>query len=205
MATSTQALIILNIGSFSGQALMILFANRINRVTLQLWGFILLACIFLTLGTIFITLHRAGGALIVALYVIAQTAFNFGPNSTTYILAGELFPTRYRGSCHGISAAAGKLGSILVQLFSAYYHFGSNRADEASTRRYGIIVVVFAGVMLLGAGVTWWGVPNVQERRGKGGKKSWTAVGRDKTLEELALGRKGVESEAVRRAKRRQI
>ncbi len=41
-------------------------------------------------------------------------AFNFGPNSTTYITPAELFPTRYRATCHGISAASGKLGSILV-------------------------------------------------------------------------------------------
>jgi PHS family inorganic phosphate transporter-like MFS transporter len=36
----------------------------------------------------------------------------------TYLqIAAEVFPTKYRASCHGISAAAGKLGSILTQVF----------------------------------------------------------------------------------------
>ena len=203
MNTSIQALIVLNIGSFTGQVLMILFANRINRTRLQVWGFIVLAAIFLALGVIFINLHRSGGWLIIAMYILAQTAFNFGPNSTTYIIAGEAFPTRFRASCHGISAAAGKLGSILVQLFSEYYHFGSTKLDDVSTRRYGTIIVVFAGVMLLGALVTWLWVPDMQHPRPKG--SGLRIVGRNKALEELGLGRMGVRSESVVRARRRQI
>lgn len=41
---------------------------------------------------------------------------NFGPNTTTFIIPGETFPTRYRGTAHGISAASGKLGAILSQV-----------------------------------------------------------------------------------------
>jgi len=33
-------------------------------------------------------------------------------------IPAEVFPTRYRCTCHGIAAAAGKLGSILAQLLS---------------------------------------------------------------------------------------
>jgi PHS family inorganic phosphate transporter-like MFS transporter len=38
-----------------------------------------------------------------------------GPNSTTFIVPGECFPTRYRSTSHGISAASGKIGSIIGQ------------------------------------------------------------------------------------------
>jgi hypothetical protein len=38
---------------------------------------------------------------------------NFGPNATTYIVPGEVFPTEIRATCHGISSAAGKLGAIV--------------------------------------------------------------------------------------------
>lgn len=38
---------------------------------------------------------------------------NAGPNLTTYILPAEIFPTCVRASCHGISAASGKLGAFL--------------------------------------------------------------------------------------------
>lgn len=38
-----------------------------------------------------------------------------GPNATTFIVPGECFPTRYRSTSHGISAASGKIGSIIAQ------------------------------------------------------------------------------------------
>jgi PHS family inorganic phosphate transporter-like MFS transporter len=40
---------------------------------------------------------------------------NFGPNTTTFIIPGELFPTRYRSTAHGIAAASGKLGALISQ------------------------------------------------------------------------------------------
>ena len=41
---------------------------------------------------------------------------NFGPNTTTFIIPGEVFPTRYRSTAHGICAASGKLGAIIAQV-----------------------------------------------------------------------------------------
>ncbi|RMZ79495.1 hypothetical protein DV738_g3287, partial [Chaetothyriales sp. CBS 135597] len=200
MATSVHALVILNVGSFLGMVIMIIFASRVNRVTLQKVGFCVLAIIFVILGSIFIALPISGGPGIIAMYIIAQTAFNFGPNATTYILSAEAFPTRFRSSCHGISAGAGKLGSILVQVFSAYYKFGSSSTSHHSSKRYGTIIIVFAVVMLVGAVITHFMIPDVQEKREKG--SGWTTVGRNKTLEELALGRMGARSQSIARARR---
>ncbi|RMD42613.1 hypothetical protein DV735_g2506, partial [Chaetothyriales sp. CBS 134920] len=200
MATSVHALVILNVGSFLGMVIMILFASRVNRVTLQKVGFCVLAIIFVILGSIFIALPISGGPGIIAMYIIAQTAFNFGPNATTYIISAEAFPTRFRSSCHGISAGAGKLGSILVQIFSAYYKFGSSSTSHHSSKRYGTIIIVFAVVMLVGAVITHFMIPDMQEKREKG--SGWTTVGRNKTLEELALGRMGARSQSIARARR---
>jgi PHS family inorganic phosphate transporter-like MFS transporter len=50
-----------------------------------------------------------------AIYVLIQLFFNWGPNTTTFIVPGECFPTRYRSTSHGISAGAGKIGSIIAQ------------------------------------------------------------------------------------------
>jgi MFS transporter, PHS family, inorganic phosphate transporter len=202
MDNSIHALVILNSGSFLGMVLMIIFSNRVNRVSLQKYGFLVLAVVFIVLGSIFISTHRSGGATIIALYVLCQTAFNFGPNATTYIISGEVFPTRYRASCHGISAAAGKLGSILVQVFSVYYRFGSNSTTKEGTKRYGTIIIIFAAVMLIGAVLTHFWIPDVQHKRSKG--SGWTAAGKNKSLEELALGRRGTESQSVVRARRAQ-
>jgi MFS transporter, PHS family, inorganic phosphate transporter len=47
---------------------------------------------------------------------LKETKLNLaGPNTTTFIVPGEVFPTRYRSTSHGISAASGKIGSIIGQ------------------------------------------------------------------------------------------
>lgn len=197
--TSLHALVILNLGSAVGGLLMIAFASKLNRVSLQKYGFLILAVIFIILGVTLITTH-AEGAPAIFLILLGQLFFNFGPNSTTYILPAELFPTRYRASCHGISAAAGKLGSILVTMFSTYYRIGSSSPGDESTERYGKVLLVFSGVMVVGASVTHFMVPDVQEKR-KGFSRNWG--GRTKTLEELAVGRAGIQSSIVVRSRRR--
>ena len=55
---------------------------------------------------------------LLALYILAQFFFNFGPNTTTFIIPGECFPTRYRSTAHGLSAASGKVGATIAQLIA---------------------------------------------------------------------------------------
>ena len=50
------------------------------------------------------------------MYCLVNFFQNFGPNTTTFIVPGEAFPTRYRSTAHGISAASGKLGAIVAQV-----------------------------------------------------------------------------------------
>jgi hypothetical protein len=38
----------------------------------------------------------------------------FGPNCTTFLLAGELYPTDVRTTAHGMSAGVAKLGALWV-------------------------------------------------------------------------------------------
>jgi len=51
----------------------------------------------------------------VAMYCLANFFTNFWPNVTTFIVPGENFPTRYRSTAHGISAAC-ELGAIVSQI-----------------------------------------------------------------------------------------
>jgi MFS transporter, PHS family, inorganic phosphate transporter len=37
----------------------------------------------------------------------------FGPNTTTFVYPAEIFPVRVRTTCHGIAAAAGKIGAFI--------------------------------------------------------------------------------------------
>ena len=45
------------------------------------------------------------------IYYLSSFFVQFGPNATTFLLAGEVFPTEARGLAHGISAAVGKVRS----------------------------------------------------------------------------------------------
>jgi PHS family inorganic phosphate transporter-like MFS transporter len=57
-----------------------------------------------------------GARALLALFCLCNFFSNFGPNTTTFIVPGECFPTQYRATAHGISAAAGKTGSIISQV-----------------------------------------------------------------------------------------
>ncbi|TVU11414.1 hypothetical protein EJB05_44999, partial [Eragrostis curvula] len=48
----------------------------------------------------------------IVLYALTFSA-NLGPNTTTFILPAELFPARFRSTCHGISGVAGKFGAVI--------------------------------------------------------------------------------------------
>jgi len=72
----------------------------------------MLTIIFVVIGFAY---HHLSGHGLLGLYIVAQFFFNFGPNSTTFIVPGECFPTRYRSTSHGFSAASGKVGAIIAQ------------------------------------------------------------------------------------------
>jgi PHS family inorganic phosphate transporter-like MFS transporter len=66
--------------------------------------------------------HQSNAKAFFALYCLANFFTNFGPNVTTFIIPGEIFPTRYRSTAHGITAACGKLGAIVSQIIFFKVH-----------------------------------------------------------------------------------
>lgn len=55
-----------------------------------------------------------------------------------------------------------------MQVFSFYYKFGSSSPGDDQTKRYGTILVIFSACMILGAGITHFFIPEVQEKAKKG-------------------------------------
>lgn len=55
-----------------------------------------------------------------AMYFLSSFFNQFGPNSVTFLVAAEVFPTPIRATAHGISAAAGKLGALLASVLYNY-------------------------------------------------------------------------------------
>ncbi|KAF2763935.1 MFS general substrate transporter [Teratosphaeria nubilosa] len=55
-----------------------------------------------------------------AMYFISSFFNQFGPNSVTFLVAAEVFPTPVRASAHGFSAAWGKLGALTAAVLYNY-------------------------------------------------------------------------------------
>lgn len=55
-----------------------------------------------------------------AMYFLSSFFNQFGPNSVTFLVAAEVFPTPIRATAHGMSAAAGKLGALLASVLYNY-------------------------------------------------------------------------------------
>ncbi|KAJ7850280.1 inorganic phosphate transporter [Mycena olivaceomarginata] len=114
-------------GLIPGYCASFLLIDRWGRRPIQLMGFIILTVVFIIMGFGYEKLlqTRSGKNLFVFLYCLANFFQNFGPNTTTFIVPGEVFPTRYRATAHGISAASGKFGAIVAQVgFSQMINIG---------------------------------------------------------------------------------
>ncbi|GFZ49947.1 Inorganic phosphate transporter PHO84 [Saitozyma sp. JCM 24511] len=124
--------IILSVGGLlPGYYFTMAFVDFWGRKPIQLMGFILLTIIFCCMGFGYHAMLATspGQKAFVFLYCMANFFQNFGPNTTTFIIPGEVFPTRYRSTGHGISAASGKLGAIVSQVgFSRLVNIGGKNA-----------------------------------------------------------------------------
>ncbi|WP_338599214.1 MFS transporter [Sulfolobus tengchongensis] len=103
-------------GYFTAVALM----DKLGRKVIQTQGFIMMAIIYAVVSSLILT----KGTKIIGLTIPAELAFliyalsfffiDFGPNTTTFVIPAEVYPTRARTTGHGISAAAGKLGAAIT-------------------------------------------------------------------------------------------
>lgn len=110
--TAAGNLILICAGSLPGYWVSCATVDTLGRKPIQIGGFVILTALFCGIGFGY---HRLNDRGLLGLYIICQFFQNFGPNTTTFIVPGECFPTRYRSSAHGISAAAGKVGAIIAQ------------------------------------------------------------------------------------------
>ncbi|KAJ8521094.1 hypothetical protein ONZ45_g2138 [Pleurotus djamor] len=105
-------------GLIPGYWVCFLFIDKWGRKPIQIMGFVALTVLFVTMGFGYekMTASPSASKAFVFLFCLANFFSNFGPNTTTFIIPGEAFPTRYRSTAHGISAASGKLGAIVAQV-----------------------------------------------------------------------------------------
>ncbi|XP_058766487.1 probable inorganic phosphate transporter 1-7 [Vicia villosa] len=88
--------------------------DRIGRYTIQLMGFFFMTVFMFALAIPYDHWTKKDNRIgFVAMYSLTFFFANFGPNATTFVVPAEIFPARFRSTCHGISSAAGKLGAIV--------------------------------------------------------------------------------------------
>ncbi|PHH74957.1 hypothetical protein CDD80_2738 [Ophiocordyceps camponoti-rufipedis] len=148
--TAVGNLIIVLAGAVPGYWVSVFTIDILGRKKIQMGGFIILVAILVSMGFAYNHLSPEG---LLGLYVVAQFFFNFGPNTTTFIVPGEVFPTRYRSTSHGISAAMGKLGSIIGQSAIATLRtHGATKENPSPWMNH--VLQIYALFMLLGCFTT---------------------------------------------------
>ncbi|KOS20815.1 Inorganic phosphate transporter PHO84 [Escovopsis weberi] len=177
-----QYILTVSLASIAGSIGFILLANRLPRRQWLTISFLVLAVMFLITGGVFYGAHAQSWApATVALVAVCHFMFNFGANTLTFIIPAEIFPTCYRSLCHGISAAAGKMGSIVAVLIG----YGISTSHIGSARQ-GLMMFIFGPLAAVGAYFSWAYLPDVQRWVDDGQGKKYLET---KTLEELGEGR----------------
>lgn len=129
-----------------GIVFAVLLADRVGRIRLQILGFLGCAVGLLIAA---LSVHFDGGTqmiLIFAGFMLFNFMTNIGPNAQTYLIAGEVFPTRVRGLGAGFAASVGKIGAVITAFLFPVLMV----AIGTDLLLYGLV-----GACLLGALVTW--------------------------------------------------
>ena len=102
--------------SVPGYWVAVALIDRVGRRPLQYIGFGVMAAAFLFLSFAYTPLTSVLPAFLV---IYGATFFfaNFGPNTTTFVYPSEVYPTAFRTTGHGLSAAAGKIGAVIAVFF----------------------------------------------------------------------------------------
>jgi MFS family permease len=135
IGTTACTLAIFVIAALPGYLLAAATIDRIGRRRMQAGGFAVMAAAFAGLWLIPGVTRNLAPFLL--LYGVSYFFAEFGPNTTTFVYPAEIFPIRVRATCHGIAAAAGKIGA-----FIGTYALTSLLPAVGLARTSGLIAVV---------------------------------------------------------------
>ncbi len=121
---------------------------RFGRIPMQMMGFLGMS---IGMGILYLATVLTGGAgahipLVFLGFILFNLSMNAGPNSTTYILPAELFPTQLRATGAGFAAATAKAGATL-----GVFALPAIKAEAG----VGTVLLMMAGISLAGLASTW--------------------------------------------------
>jgi nitrate/nitrite transporter NarK len=96
----------------AGIVAAVLLADRVGRIRLQVLGFVGCAAGLALAALSTQTQGASSTFLVFAGFMLFNFMTNLGPNAMTYLLAGEVFPTRLRGRGAGLAASVAKVGAV---------------------------------------------------------------------------------------------
>ncbi len=154
-----------SVAAVVGSLAVIPLVNYVSRKTHYVVTTAILTVLFaVTAVSISQTYGKPAHLVSMVFYALSQFFFNLGPNTLTFILAAEAFPTEFRGTCYGIAAASGKVGAIIVRPIT----------EAAGKSQHSLVALLsaFSGVLFLMTVLAWLepfgiGFPRVQKPRRK--------------------------------------
>lgn len=111
MATLALTLAIFVVAAVPGYLLAVFTMDRIGHRRLQIIGFSVMAGCFAAIAVI--PQISAAVAPFMVVYGVSYFFSEFGPNTTTFVLSAELFPTSVRTTGHGIASGVAKVGAFI--------------------------------------------------------------------------------------------
>ncbi|CAH1447281.1 unnamed protein product [Lactuca virosa] len=129
------------------------FIDRMGRFKIQLMGFTMMTIFMFALAIPYNHWKEHDNRIgFVVMYSFTFFFANFGPNATTFIVPAEIFPARLRSTCHGISAASGKLGAIVGAFGFLYLAQDKKKPDVGYSPGIGVknALIVLGVVNFLG-------------------------------------------------------
>lgn len=132
------------------------FIDKMGRFAIQLMGFFFMTVFMFALA---IPYHhwtlKDNQIGFVVLYSLTFFFANFGPNATTFVVPAEIFPARFRSTCHGISSASGKLGAMVGAF--GFLYLAQNQDKNKTDAGYPPGIGVKNSLLLLG-GLNFLGI-----------------------------------------------
>jgi PHS family inorganic phosphate transporter-like MFS transporter len=131
-----------------GYYVAVYFINKLGRKVIQLQGFVFMTILFLVLAIWWDSI-KEHAVLFIILYGLTLFFSNFGPNTATFVLPTEMYPTPIRSTCHGISAACGKAGAAIGS-------FGFSIWVAKDGFGYAGAFYTFAAITIISIPLTWF-------------------------------------------------
>lgn len=172
-STAHRTLLLTSIASMAGSLMAIVVINYVTRKRLMTVTSGILCLFFLASGmSIWKASETEDHEVSMVFFALSQFMFNLGPNTLTFIMAAESFPTVYRGTFHGFAAAIGKLGALVIR--PVMHTINENNLNKTALMS---VMFGFSGVMLVMVGISLipgW-ISEIQYPRGNAPRdKRWT-------------------------------